>query len=160
LRSPGASGRWSRKLGGALGAPEASREGPGSDFGSILGATGASQDRFLLDFVLKFGSIFGATVASQDRFLADFVLNFGCLPRRFRTRFALHCAPESLGNTFGDARGGFCDLGRSRCPLHVACCPSLFAFGSRWAPEALRERLLVDFCRFWVDFRRSGPYFR
>ena len=50
LRSPGASGRWCCQLGGALGAPEASREGPGSDFGSILVDFWSIFGRFLVDF--------------------------------------------------------------------------------------------------------------
>ena len=63
LRSPGASGRRCCKLGGALGAPGVPREAPWSDFGSIL----------------------DAMAASQERFWDDFVINFGCLGRRFRT---------------------------------------------------------------------------
>ena len=67
--SPGASGRPPHQLGMAPGAPETSRDRPGSHFGSILDAPGGSQARFL----------------------AKIVIDFGCLRCRFRMRFAIHC---------------------------------------------------------------------
>ena len=56
-RSPGASGRPPHQLGMAPGAPEMSRDRPGSHFGSILDAPGGSQARFLAKIVIEFGCL-------------------------------------------------------------------------------------------------------
>ena len=69
LCSPEEPRRPPCKLGEAPDAPEASRDRPGSHFGSILDAPGGSRARFL----------------------ANFVIDFGCLRRRFRMPFAVHC---------------------------------------------------------------------